>query len=104
MKKSKLIVVIIVVAAIAAFFIFDLGKFFSLDYFKSQQSAIATYNAANPVQTALIFLLAYVVVTALSLPGAAIMTLVAGAIFGLLWGVLIVSFASSIGATLAFLV
>ena len=92
------------VAAIAAFFIFDLGKYFSLDYFKSQQSAIAAYNLANPIQTALIFLLAYIAVTALSLPGAAIMTLVAGAIFGLVWGVIIVSFASTIGATLAFLV
>ena len=104
MKKSKLIVLILVVAAIAAFFIFDLGKYFSLDYFKSQQSAIAAYNLANPMQTALIFLLAYIAVTALSLPGAAIMTLVAGAIFGLVWGVIIVSFASTIGATLAFLV
>ncbi len=104
MKKSKLIVLILVVAAIVAFFIFDLGKFFSLDYFKSQQSAIAAYNLANPIQTALIFLLAYIAVTALSLPGAAIMTLVAGAIFGLIWGVIIVSFASTIGATLAFLV
>jgi len=104
MKKTKLIVLILVVAAIAAFFIFDLGKYFSLDYFKSQQSAIAAYNLANPIQTALIFLLAYIAVTALSLPGAAIMTLVAGAIFGLVWGVIIVSFASTIGATLAFLV
>ena len=104
MKKTKLIVLILVVAAIAAFFIFDLGKYFSLDYFKSQQSAIAAYNLANPIQTALIFLLAYIAVTALSLPGAAIMTLVAGAIFGLIWGVIIVSFASTIGATLAFLV
>ncbi len=104
MKKTKIFVLIFVVAVIAAFFIFDLGKYFSLDYFKSQQAVIAAYNQANPAQTALIFLLAYVVVTALSLPGAAIMTLVAGAIFGLLWGVIIVSFASTIGATLAFLV
>ena len=104
MKKTKLIVLILVVAAIAAFFIFDLGKYFSLDYFKSQQALIEGYYAANPVQTGLIFFLAYVAVTALSLPGAAIMTLVAGAIFGLLWGVVIVSFASTIGATAAFLV
>ena len=83
MKKSKLIVLIIVAAAIAAFFIFDLGKYFSLDYFKSQQAALATYNLANPLQTALIFLLAYIVLTALSLPGPAIMTLVAAHILGL---------------------
>jgi pyruvate/2-oxoglutarate dehydrogenase complex dihydrolipoamide dehydrogenase (E3) component/uncharacterized membrane protein YdjX (TVP38/TMEM64 family) len=104
MKKSKLIVLFIVIAAIAAFFIFDLGRYFSLDYFKGQQAAIAAYYQANPVQTAGIFFVLYVVVTALSLPGAAIMTLVAGAIFGLVTGVILVSFASTIGATLAFLV
>jgi pyruvate/2-oxoglutarate dehydrogenase complex dihydrolipoamide dehydrogenase (E3) component/uncharacterized membrane protein YdjX (TVP38/TMEM64 family) len=104
MKKSKLIVLLVVIAAIAAFFIFDLGRYFSLDYFKGQQAAIAAYYQANPVQTAGIFFALYVVVTALSLPGAALMTLVAGAIFGLVTGVILVSFASTIGATLAFLV
>ena len=104
MKKSKLILLLLVAAAIAAFFIFDLGKYFSLDYFKSQQAVFDAYYQANPLQAGLIFFVIYVAVTALSLPGAAIMTLVAGAIFGLLWGVIIVSFASTIGATLAFLV
>ena len=104
MKKSKLLLLICVVALVAAFFIFDLGRFFNLDYIKSQQAVIANYYQANPLQTGLIFFAVYVAVTALSLPGAAIMTLVAGAIFGLIWGVVIVSFASSIGATLAFLV
>ena len=104
MKKTKILVLIFVVALIAAFFIFDLGKYFSLEYFKQQQGVIAAYYQANPIQTGLLFFAAYIAVTALSLPGAAIMTLVAGAIFGLFWGVIIVSFASSIGATLAFLV
>ena len=104
MKKTKILVLIFVVALIIAFFIFDLGKYFSLEYFKQQQGVIAAYYQANPVQTGLLFFAAYIAVTALSLPGAAIMTLVAGAIFGLFWGVIIVSFASSIGATLAFLV
>ena len=104
MKKSKLLLLIGVAALIAAFFIFDLGRFFNLDYIKSQQAVIANYYQANPVQTGLVFFAVYVAVTALSLPGAAIMTLVAGAIFGLIWGVVIVSFASSIGAMLAFLV
>jgi pyruvate/2-oxoglutarate dehydrogenase complex dihydrolipoamide dehydrogenase (E3) component/uncharacterized membrane protein YdjX (TVP38/TMEM64 family) len=90
-------------AAIAAFFVFDLGRFFSLEQFRTQQSVIETYHHAHPLQTALTFFAVYVAVTALSLPGAAIMTLVGGAIFGLLWGTVIVSFASSIGATLAFL-
>ena len=104
MKKSKLILVVVVIALIAAYFVFDLGKYFSLDYFKSQQAAISAAYTNNPLKTGLIFFAVYVGVTALSLPGAAILTLVAGAIFGLLWGVVIVSFASTIGATLAFLV
>ncbi len=104
MKKSKLIVLIAVAALIAAFFVFDLGRYFSLDYFKTQQAAIQASYQANPLQIGVIFFAVYVAVTALSLPGAAIMTLVAGAIFGLVWGVVIVSFASTIGATAAFLV
>ena len=104
MKKSKLIVLFVVVALIAVFFIFNLGQYFSIDYFKSQQAAINNYYDTNPVQTALFFFAVYLGVTALSLPGAAILTLVAGAIFGLLWGIVIVSFASTIGATMAFLV
>ena len=103
MTKSRLLVLIALAAAIVAFFAFDLGRFFTLDYFKSQQATISAYYEAHRVKTAAIFFLVYIAVTGLSLPGAAIMTLVAGAIFGLLWGTVIVSFASSIGATLAFL-
>ena len=104
MKKSKLLVLLLVAALVIVFFVFDLGKYLNLEYLKSQQAGIAAYYQANPLQTGLTFFAVYVAVTALSLPGAAIMTLVAGAIFGLLWGVVIVSFASSIGAMLAFLV
>ena len=103
MDKKKLGLIFVLALLIASYFIFDLGRFFSLDYFKAQQAAIEAYRAENPVLTAGLFFLIYVVVTALSFPGAAVLTLVAGAIFGLWWGVLIVSFASSIGATLAFL-
>ncbi len=103
MKKSRLVLIIVIAAAIAAFFMFDLGRFFTLEFFKSQQASIDSYFTANPLQTAAIFFVIYVAVTGLSLPGAALMTLVAGAIFGLLWGTVIVSFASSLGATLAFL-
>ena len=103
MKKSKLLVFAIIAAAIAAFFIFDLKQYFSLDYFKSQRDVIDAYVAAKPLQAGLIFFAIYVVVTGLSLPGAAIMTLIGGAVFGLLWGTVLVSFASSVGATLAFL-
>jgi dihydrolipoamide dehydrogenase len=103
MNKGKLLIIVIVGVSIAAFFAFDLGHFFTLEYFKSQQAAIAEYYADNSLLAVAIFFVTYVAVTGLSLPGAAIMTLVAGAIFGLLWGTVIVSFASSIGATLAFL-
>ncbi len=92
-----------IVALIAAFVAFDLGRYITLDYFKSQQAAIDAFYQANPLKTAALFFAAYVAVTGLSLPGAAIMTLAAGAIFGLAWGTVIVSFASSLGATLAFL-
>jgi pyruvate/2-oxoglutarate dehydrogenase complex dihydrolipoamide dehydrogenase (E3) component/uncharacterized membrane protein YdjX (TVP38/TMEM64 family) len=101
---KKIVVAVVVIGLIGASFAFDLGQYLSLDYFKAQQTRFMDYYHASPWQTALIFFLIYVAVTGLSLPGAALMTLVAGAIFGLLWGTIIVSFASAIGATLAFLV
>jgi len=101
--KSKLLLIGLIAALIAAFIIFELGQYFSLSYLKSQQAAAEELYRANPLQTVSAFFLIYVVVTGLSLPGAAILTLAAGAIFGLLWGTVIVSFASSIGATFAFL-
>jgi pyruvate/2-oxoglutarate dehydrogenase complex dihydrolipoamide dehydrogenase (E3) component/uncharacterized membrane protein YdjX (TVP38/TMEM64 family) len=103
MSKPKILLLTVIVAAVAAFFIFDLGRFFDLALIKEQQAAIEAFRQENPWISAFGFLFIYVAVTALSLPGAAIMTLVAGAIFGLGLGTLIVSFASSIGATLAFL-
>lgn len=102
MKKNRLLAVAIIAALIVTFFAFDFGRYFSLEYFKSQQAAIKAFYAANPLKTAAAFFLIYVAVTGLSLPGAAIMGLAAGAIFGLLWGTVIVSFASTLGATLAF--
>ncbi|MEO7741920.1 MAG: FAD-dependent oxidoreductase [Usitatibacter sp.] len=96
MSKGKLLVAVAIAALIAAFFVLDLRQYLSVDYFRG-------LFAENPQRTALIFFLVYVAVTGLSLPGAAVLTLAAGAIFGLAWGTLIVSFASSIGATAAFL-
>ncbi len=103
MTKGKLIVLVVIAALVVAFFVFDLKRYFSLEYFQAQRSAIEAYRDAHPFEAAAIFFGVYVVVTGLSLPGAAILTLVAGAVFGLVWGVVIVSFASSLGATLAFL-
>ena len=103
MNKGKLAVLAVIVALVAAFFVLDLRQYVSIEYFQSQRALIDAYFHEHPAQTGAIFFLVYVAVTGLSLPGAAILTLVAGAIFGLLWGTIIVSFASSIGATLAFL-
>jgi dihydrolipoamide dehydrogenase len=104
MNMRKILLAIVIALLIAGFFVFDLWQYLSLDFFKSQQQAIVTYYQAHPFQTAFIFFALYVAITGLSLPGAALMTLIAGAIFGLLWGTVIVSFASTIGATLAFLI
>ena len=103
MSTKRLLLIVALIGLIAAYFGFGLGRFLSLDYFKSQQEAIESWRAARPVASALLYFVAYVAVTGLSLPGAAVMTLVGGAVFGLLWGLVLVSFASSVGATLAFL-
>ena len=103
MNRSKLLVFVLIAAAIATFFALGGHHFLTKDFFLSKQADIAAYVQANWAQAALIYFVLYVVVTGLSLPGAAIMTLAGGAIFGLLWGTLLVSFASSLGATLAFI-
>ena len=104
MNTKKLFLLLAVIVAAIAFFVFDLGRFFSLAYIKeSQQSFSALYDARPAFITAAFFAI-YVAITALSLPGAAIMTLAAGASFGLIWGTVVVSFASTLGATLAMLI
>ena len=104
MKKSKIVLALIIIVLITAFFAFDLGRFVNPDFLKQQQDNINTYYANNPWQTIFTYFLIYVVMAALSLPGAIWVTLIGGAIFGVFTGTVVVSFASSIGATLAFLV
>jgi pyruvate/2-oxoglutarate dehydrogenase complex dihydrolipoamide dehydrogenase (E3) component/uncharacterized membrane protein YdjX (TVP38/TMEM64 family) len=104
MNNKKTALWITLAALVAAFFAFDLGRFFSLGYVQGVQSELAALFSSRPLTVVGAFFAIYIAVTALSLPGAAILTLLGGAIFGLGWGTLIVSFASSIGATLAFLV
>ena len=101
MKKALL--VLILFGAIAAYFLFDFGQYLSLESFKERQAEIVAAKDDNPLLYIAGFFLLYVAVTGLSIPGAAIMSLVAGALFGLVFGTVIVSFASTIGATLAFL-
>jgi len=104
MSAKKTGIILVFIALVAVFFIFDLGQFLSFDYLKEQRETFQGYAAENPFQTALYFFLIYVLVTGLSLPGAAIMTLLAGALFGLVQGTILVSFASTLGATIACLV
>jgi uncharacterized membrane protein YdjX (TVP38/TMEM64 family) len=103
LNKGRWVVIGVIAALIAAFFAFDLGRFLSLEQLRASKSALDAYRDAHPVLASAAYFGTYVAVTALSVPGAAILTLAGGAIFGLLWGLLLVSFASSIGATLAFL-
>ena len=103
MTRGRVIVLVTMALVAAAFFMLDLDRYFRLETFKAEQARIDGYYRANPAAASGLFFAIYVVVAALSLPGAGFLTLVAGAIFGLGWGTLIVSFASSIGATLAFL-
>ncbi len=100
---KRLVILALLVAAIAGFFMVGLGDYLSLDALKASKAEIDGYYALHPVILIAVFFVLYVAVTAASLPGAAIMTLAAGAIFGLVTGTVIVSFASTIGATLAFL-
>ncbi len=101
--KTKLILVAIVAALIAAFFIFDLGQYLSLDYLKAQKDALNDLYRSKPILIITMFFLAYVAMAALALPAATILTLAGGAIFGFWTGLIVVSFASTIGATIAFL-
>ncbi len=103
MTRHQLILLTLLAAAVALFFAFDLGRFFSLDYLKSAQAAFAALYAERPWAVIGAYFALYVAVTALSLPGAAVMTLAGGAIFGFGVALVVVSFASSVGATLAML-
>ena len=104
MTLGKTWVVLAFAVAALLYFGLDLGQYLSLDGLKSRQVVIEAWRAAHPGSALALFFATYVAMAMLSLPGALIMTLASGAIFGLGWGILIVSFASSLGATLAFLV
>jgi len=97
----KMLVIGAILLLIAVFYGFNLGRYFSLDYVKASQAQFATLYAAHPSLVIAAYMGMYVVVVALSLPGAAVMTLLGGALFGMLVGTVAVSFASTLGATLA---
>lgn len=103
MKTSRIILLVLIAALVAAFFAFDLQNYLTLESLKAQQSAIENYRQTHPASAVALYAVLYIAVTSLSLPGAAVLTLAGGGIFGLFWSTIIVSFASTIGATLAFL-
>ena len=103
MNASRLILLVFIVVAVATFFYVDAQHGLTLTSVKAQQATMIAYREAHALQALLLYGLIYIVVTALSLPGATVLTLIGGAVFGLVWGTVIVSFASTIGATLAFL-
>jgi uncharacterized membrane protein YdjX (TVP38/TMEM64 family) len=103
MSKTKFQLLASIAVLVGLFFVFGWDDYFTLAYLQTQQAAILSYYANHPAFTLLAYGLIYIVVTGLSLPGATILTLAGGALFGLLWGTVIVSIASTIGATVAFL-
>jgi pyruvate/2-oxoglutarate dehydrogenase complex dihydrolipoamide dehydrogenase (E3) component/uncharacterized membrane protein YdjX (TVP38/TMEM64 family) len=103
MRLRQIVLLLLLALAIGAFVALDLGRFLSFEQLKASQASFAQLRAEQPFTVAAVYFLVYVLATALSIPGAVIITLAGGAIFGLWQGLLIVSFASTVGATLAFL-
>lgn len=101
---KKLLIILAVCVAVVGFFAFGLDQVLTLDNLKARQAEFLQWRDRSPILVSLFFFVFYVAVTALSLPGAVILTLAAGGLFGLAWGTVLVSFASTVGATLAFLV
>ena len=104
MDKKKLFLIVAVGALIAAFFVFDLGRFLTLESLKTNRDALFAAYEANRLPFLAGFIALYIATTALSLPGATILTLGGGAIFGTLTAVVAINIGATIGATLAFLV
>jgi pyruvate/2-oxoglutarate dehydrogenase complex dihydrolipoamide dehydrogenase (E3) component/uncharacterized membrane protein YdjX (TVP38/TMEM64 family) len=103
-QVARIALVVAVLLLIAAFFAFDLGRFFSLDALKRNREALQQWQGTHPFTALGGYMAVYVAMAALSLPGAAILTLAGGALFGVVAGVVATSFASSLGATAAFLI
>ena len=104
MNKQKLAIAASVVILIALFFVFDLGKYLTLESLKANRDALTTFYQKNRIVMAAAFITVYIIQTALSLPGAAVLSLAAGAVFGAVMGTLYVNIGATVGATLAFLV
>lgn len=99
--KNKILIFVFIALAAVLFFVFDLDKFLTLEYLKNYRQEFQFFYDQNPLLTISFFFLTYILVVGLNLPGAAVLGLAGGAMFGFTVGVVIISFASSIGATLA---
>jgi len=101
LKKTltKILILTVIAIAVYLFFSFGLQKYLTLEYIKSQQHSLEQYYLGNKMMTIASYMVIYIIVTALSLPGAAVMTLVGGALFGIFTGVITVSFANFLSWT-----
>ena len=104
MKQLRLLIVLLIVVGLASYFVFDLGRFANLEFVQSRLAALQGFTRENFALAVLAYSGFYIIMAAFSIPGALLMTLLGGALFGVFWGTIIVSFASSIGATFAFLI
>jgi len=104
MKARKILILLVFAAVVAVFYLLDLGKYLTLESLKANRAHLEMLRAAHAVLFAAVFVLVYVLQTAFSLPGAAILSLAAGAIFGVVQGTLLVVTGATVGAVLAFLV
>jgi uncharacterized membrane protein YdjX (TVP38/TMEM64 family) len=103
LSVGKIAMVLAIGVAVAAFFYFDLGRFLSLQALKDNRDDLLSFTETHSAAAAALFVLAYITVAGLSLPGAVILTLAGGFLFGFVWGTLFVNLGATTGATLAFL-
>jgi len=103
MSAKKIVIAVVGIAVVALFFYFDLRHFLTLEALKANRQTLQDYYAANKLITVAAFMAIYIIQTALSLPGAAILSMAAGAIFGTITGTLYANIAATAGATFAFL-
>lgn len=103
LNAGKIAIAAVIACAIGAFFYFDLGRFLSLDTLKANRDHLLAFTEANYAASVALFVLAYIAVTGLSLPGAVILTLAGGFLFGSVFGTVFVNLGATTGATLAFL-
>jgi uncharacterized membrane protein YdjX (TVP38/TMEM64 family) len=101
--SPRLLLAVLLGALVGTLFVVDAGQYFRLEYFTSRQAAVVEFARASPLLAGSVAFAIYVAYTGLGVPGAAILALAVGAVFGLLWGAVIASFAASLGSTLAFL-